>query len=274
MPVIPDAFVLDQTPAPDRAQLAELGILADDCARWVRITCAGAPTATTAPVPVAVQLPWPVLGAITVRYTLTSHLPGEFLRRYAGYRFELLGLLHTLDLGAPLERTPRAYPWPFVWRETGVVVGTAGTATYDFAVQLWHQRAWYRDSPLYAELRWHPEHGERHTLVVPPDYTPPPAALQATARGLSFLRQLEQERGRSGRRADTGDYRAGEGARFRADLTPHVGALVTADIDVNFSTVATQWGHDRRWVEKYCTRFHLNLESLEAEIRRQRRSAL
>jgi hypothetical protein len=190
-------------PTPDRALppspllFAELGWPED--ANWVQITCDGSPTPSNAPVPVSVRLAWPIRPTWSLRYCIPATLPGAHLSRYAGYRFELLGLLVDLVIGPAAADPPLSLPWPWCWRETGVMRGTEGLGQFAYTVQLWRQRAWYRDSPLCAELRWHPLHGEHHGIVIPADYQAKgdarQRALTAADRGLRFLEQLMPPRG-------------------------------------------------------------------------------
>lgn len=58
-----------------------------------------------------------------------------------------------------------------------------------FAIQNWRERARFKDSPIYAELRWHPERGETGGVFGPP-HAMTPAAEAAARRGLNILRAL------------------------------------------------------------------------------------
>jgi hypothetical protein len=71
--------------------------------------------------------------------------------RYRGYELELFGMT------APLSPTWPP-PWPF-WRL--VVPGDAGPG---ITVQIWQQIVHFEGCPLWGEIRWHPERGERVTI--------------------------------------------------------------------------------------------------------------
>lgn len=71
--------------------------------------------------------------------------------RYQGYDLELFGMT-----APPPPTWPP--PWPF-WR-----LAVPGDAGPGITVQVWRQAVRFEGCPLWGEVRWHPERGERVTI--------------------------------------------------------------------------------------------------------------
>jgi len=71
--------------------------------------------------------------------------------RYRGYELELFGM----TVPPPPTWPP---PWPF-WR-----LGVPSGAGPGITVQIWQQIVRFEGCPLWGEVRWHPERGERVTI--------------------------------------------------------------------------------------------------------------
>lgn len=82
--------------------------------------------------------------------TWTFACPYEEMKHWRGYSFEHFGI--AVD---GLQEGRDGPYWRIQDDETGV---------YFLTVQVWRRRAFYRDSRVYAEERWHPESGKRASL--------------------------------------------------------------------------------------------------------------
>jgi hypothetical protein len=149
-----------------------------------------------------------------------------------------------------------------------------GLSPYEMAI---HVRAW-----LDQEQRVEPAQGTPRSaaLGAAPDQPPSfprrgrgsrPSSLQdmlaRTRARAAYLAARHRRRG--GRPHDTGDYRAGDGPKFLADLHPVAVQLVQSGEPLTVTSIAGSWSKSRPWVRKYRDLFSVNLATLEAEIREE-----
>jgi len=195
MPSIPDP------PRPDEATLValacELGWPSD--AHWVWIASVG-PISTAAPhIAVHVEGRTHIPSRGFVRWVAPEPLlfaPASFLG-WDGYRFELAG--RPVDQEPPSPRLP-------IWRldyHGGRDPADPDDQPGSLIVPLWRQRAYYQDSPLFAELQWRPGEPEARPYIGGWDAAPTGRALDRAVgharRGLPFLRQVQDIIGSRGR---------------------------------------------------------------------------
>ena len=168
-----------------RALMAELGIPPN--ALWARITTERAISASERLVPLLIEGGGRDAGGY---WAFSASVPTAQLatRRGHGYRLELFGPCSI----RPYD--PRGFeppPWRYWWAKhpDGVL---------ESIIRLWRERAFRDDSPLYAELLWHPERGERHVVGGFERLAGRPTARQLSDawRGFELLRRLHANAGR------------------------------------------------------------------------------
>jgi hypothetical protein len=108
----------------------------------------------------------------------------------AGYRLECFGLrVAALDAlnGAPFCQIifSEHEPGLVIWDPTGVDAASATWTT--FTIQLWEQRAYVGDTPVYAYLRWHPRQGAERGVHCPLGYTATGQVWDAAIAGIAPL---------------------------------------------------------------------------------------
>jgi hypothetical protein len=170
-------------------RLAELGL--SPYTRWLQLTTIR-PLAKGTPV---------CLRAVGLRFVATQYtLDAPSLDSWDGYNLDLFGVE---------TRSPEPFTLGPVWHMADA------DGYVEFTLELWSQRAYCRDSPLYAELRWRPGDRTRESIGGL-EHARTQGQLRAARQGLKLLRGLPHR----GRRTQTGYY--ADPASYLADVRAKV----------------------------------------------------
>jgi hypothetical protein len=166
-----------------------------------------------------------------------------------GYRIDVIGI--------PVPFVPDPPPWPY-FPGKGCEPHTRGRI-----VQLWCLRIFYKDAPVFGQLRWHPSFGTPEPRITTEFRGPSYRVEDATriAEGLLLLEQQEI----AGVGGHPDEYTDAEEPLFFNDLQKTVHEAVRKGETVNWTALGRHGLHDKRTYKKYVKHFGYDLQAIAVE---------